>query len=202
MRKKFLKGASLLLIMMMIVAGCAQNSPLNDEGENQDQASGNESGNEISENELSPVPDEVDSKINEDVTFYYADKDLMNMYRIKVEIEADSKEDLPEVALKTWMKGPEQDDLNNLLPPEVVVEKVEFKDDIAYVSFSQEIRNANLGSSGESYLINQIVLLMQQFGYNATQILVEGEAEESILGHVTTSSPIPATDPEEYEWYN
>lgn len=194
-----LKGALFFGLMIMIIAGCS-NADTNKPNLEQEQGAGN--NNEmINENDLSPQPEEEADLVSKTVALYFTDKDLMTMYRVQTKIEADSEADLPEAALKAWMLGTEHDDLTNLVPPEVIIEKIEFKDGIAYVSFSGELRNANLGSSGEMFLIEQIVMIMKEFGYGSTQILVEGEAEESTLGHVTTSEPIDAADPEDYEWY-
>lgn len=204
--KMWLRSALLLLSIAIVAAGCSLINANEPDGKPNSQEPGQvEDGSNgaepTDENNVSPVPDEAPETLKETVILYFADRDLMDMFRVKKEIEVDSEEYLPKAALETWLKGPEQEDLANLVPPEVVIEKVELKDGIAYVSFSKEIRNANLGSGGEMFLIEQITLIMKQFGYNSTQILVEGQAEESILGHVTTNEPIPASDPEQYQWY-
>lgn len=196
--KRLWAGWLTMALMVMIAAGCALTNAGAPEEPDPDPAGS------ITESDLSPVPEQPPAKIKETVTLYFADRDLMDMFRVEREIEAEHQEDLPKAALESWMEGPtpdEQEGLTNLAPPDVVIEKIEYKDDMAYISFSKEIRNANLGSGGEMFLIEQIALIMQQFGYTATQILVEGEIEESILGHVTTNEPIPAPDPEQYQWY-
>lgn len=215
-KSPFIKGLAIMLAVLL-ATGCSlagkndsndvnNNNPNNNNsiGQNEQQGQpeqGADPKGEVSENELSPKPEDAGEPVKETVTLYFADSDLMDMFRVEKEVQAGHKEDIPKAALEAWMKGPEQEGLTNLVPPEVVIEKLEYKDGIAHVSFSKEIRNANLGSGGEMFLIQQITLIMKQFGYNATQILVEGQAEESILGHVTTNKPIPAEDPEKYEWF-
>lgn len=201
----------MILLLVVLVAGCTltegQVIEINDEmNETNETNDGNETkdgneDNEINEDDLSPIQEEPEHKVSKEIALYYADSELMTMYRVQSEVEADQEEDLPLAALKLWMNGPEQEGLGNLMPPEVVVETIEFNEGIAHISFSQEIRNANLGSSGEMFLIEQITLLMKQFGYDATQLYVEGEIEDSILGHVTTSEPIDAPSLDEYDWY-
>lgn len=186
-----------LTAAVLVMTGCSAASPPQGSPANN---GNNGTPNGPSEKDIAPEP-KAPAKVKQTVMLFYSDNDLMKMYRVEREIEADSKEDLPKAALKTWMKGPEQKGLANLMPPEVVVEQIEFRDGIAYVSFSEEIRNANLGSSGELFLIEQITLLMKQFGCDSTQILVRGKAEESLLGHVTTDKPIAAPDPEQYPWF-
>lgn len=196
--RTFIKGSLLLLLVVIVTAGC---SLLDASERNPDQDQEVEQPDGVHENEVSPTPEEVEEPVKQEITFYYADDDLMDMYRVKQDVEADEEDGLPKAALELWLQGPEQEGLTNLTPPEVVIEKVEFIDGVAHVSFSQEIKNANLGSGGEAFLIDQITLIMEQFGYDSTQILVNGEAEESILGHVTTSEPVSAPDSDSYEWY-
>lgn len=208
--RKLLQGALLLLSVMIIAAGCTavsgkvnenakgNNSAANEQDQNSSQGNDNQ---EKGENDLSPTPDPEASTVKKTITLFFADQDLMEMYRLNRDIEADSEELLPKEAIKAWMEGPQQEGLANLVPPEVVVEKVELLNGVAHVSLSKEIKNANLGSSGEMFLIEQLTLIMKQFGCDSTQILVEGEAEESILGHVTTSEPVVAPNPDDYAWF-
>jgi len=192
----------MLAIVMVFAAGCGVKNvtpPVSEPTESEQSAATDQGA---VENDIAPVPDSTENAamVKETYTFFFADKELMGMYRVAQEVEAATKEDLPLAALKLWMKGPDNEKLSNLIPPEVVVESLEFKDGLAYVSFSSELKNANLGSTGELYFIDQIAQLMKQFGYDQTQILIEGQMEESILGHVTTNIPISPTDPEQYEW--
>lgn len=198
---------SLLLAAVMIVAaGCSKTEaqqPIEPTA-TQTPAATNQG---LNENEIAPAtPAATDTpaetKVAKKVTFFFVDKELMGMYRVPVEITADTEADLPKAALQAWMKGPTSEKLNNLVPPQVVVESLEVKDGIAYVSFSKELKNANLGSGGESYLIDQIAQIMKQFGGDKTQILIEGQMEETLLGHVTTNEPVLPSDPEQYEWLN
>lgn len=211
---RFWKTPLFIGIAVMLFAGCGQkpgadgsnvpNSESNNAGAVQpggqtgSQPDG-KTGGTAGENDVSPVPPAKPEKIKKTVTLYFADSDLMKMYKLQTEIEADKEEELPKAALNAWMKGPGKEGLANLVPPGVVVESVTFKDKVATVSFSRELKNANLGSSGELYLIDQIALIMKQFGYDETQILIEGKAEETLLGHVSTDKPVKPSDPDQYE---
>lgn len=199
-------GIVIILSLIMIVStGCsvldAQNKAKGTTGQS-DAVNDPDRSEELNENDLSPVPEEQPAAIKKSVALYFADRELMNMYRLEKEIVAKEEAMLPKAALEAWIAGPDHEELQSLVPPEVVVESVELKDGIAYVSLSPEIRNANLGSGGEMFLIDQIALIMQQFDCEATQLLVEGQAEESILGHVTTNEPIIAPDPKQYESFD
>ncbi|HEY0826762.1 MAG TPA: GerMN domain-containing protein [Bacilli bacterium] len=162
-------------------------------------------GEALDESDLSPKETPaptVTEAPKETISLYFSDKDLMKIYRIERVIDAVDKEALPKAALEEWIKGPggEYPNLIGIMPPGVIVEYVKDVDGVAHVSFSKEIKSANLGSSGEIALIEQLVMVLQQFGFEQTQILVEGNAEESLLGHMETNKPIKANDPNGYEF--
>jgi hypothetical protein len=46
----------------------------------------------------------------------------------------------------------------------------------------------------------QVAMIMEQFGFDRTQILVEGRVVETLLGHLYIGDPIEADDPESYLW--
>lgn len=152
----------------------------------------------IDEGDLSPAP--TNDKTTKEVVLYFSDSDLMGTYRIKETIEADSQEGLPKAALEAWIKGTDYEGLNSIMKPDVIVEYVEEVDGIAHISFSKDIKDTNLGSTGELMLVEQVSMIMQQFGYEQTQLLIEGQIEESLLGHLYIADPITANDPEDYTW--
>lgn len=201
MMKKRMWLPLVLAVAMVAAAGCAGQEaapPVSDPAGSDPSAA---TGGAATENDIAPAPDQdaAENAVKKTVTFLYADKELMAMYRVDQEVEAASEEELPLAALKLWLEGPEHEKLQSLVPPDVVIESLEFQDDLAVVSFSSELKNANLGSTGEVYLIDQIAQLMNEFGYGQTQILIEGKKEESILGHISTDVPITPVDPEQYE---
>ncbi|CAM3416648.1 GerMN domain-containing protein [Marinicrinis lubricantis] len=200
MKRKTLALMLFAMIAVLAFSGCGTvNNNQNNQSNNTSGSSSN-NGAVHNENNVSPVEEEEPNLTQETVTLYYSDDELMKMYRVKQEVAVESEEQLPTAALEAWMDGPQIDGLNNLVPPDVVLEKVEIKDGIAYVSFSKEIKNANLGSTGELFLLDQIGLIMNQFGAEKTQILIEGQIEESLLGHMTINEPYASQDPENYEW--
>ncbi len=169
------------------------NTPSKDpiEKEEQDEQS-------VDETNLSPTPDEKQE--THQVVLYFSDNDLIDTYRIEKEIDVRKGENVAKAALEAWVNGPEHDELTGLINSEVIIEYVEEVDGIAHVSFSKEIKESNLGSSGELMFAEQIAMIMQQFGFEQTQILVEGRVGETLLGHLYTGDPIVANDPESYLW--
>ena len=147
---------------------------------------------------LSPVPGEKDEKY--EVVLYYPDNDLIGTYRIKEEVTVRSEQDLPKAALQAWIEGPEHEELTGLIRSSLIIEYVEDIDGVAHVSFSKEINDNNLGINGELMFAEQVAMIMQQFDFERTQILVEGRAEKLILGSLYIGEPIVANDPESYLW--
>ncbi|GAA0382270.1 GerMN domain-containing protein [Bacillus horti] len=200
-------------VLLLIATACGQteqengtddNPPVSGEGDGvtedgEEGVTEDEEEEGANEDDISPVAPEEKDSVKKTINLYFSDNDLMNMYSVTREIEAENEEELVKEALHAWMDGPEQEGLQNIMPPDVVVESVTITNGIAEVSFSGEIKNANLGSSGELFLLDQLALIMQQFGADATQVLVEGEIEESLLGHVSTDEPYAAPNPEDYE---
>lgn len=163
--------------------------------------------NQPLEDETTPQPEEqpVDETTEEEnetlqVDLYFSDVNLTDIYRIKKEVVIGKDDEVAKAALEAWVKGPEHEELIGLIESNVTIQSVKEVDGTAHVSFSKEIQNSNLGSSGELMLVEQVAMIMQQFGYDQTQILVEGKVGETLLGHVSTGEPILANDPESYLW--
>ncbi len=152
----------------------------------------------VDETNLSPTPDE--KLETHQVVLYFSDKDLLNTYRIEQEVAVRNGEHVAKAALDAWINGPDHEELIGLIDSEVIIEYVEEVDGIAHVSFSKEFQASNLGSSGELMFAEQIAMIMEQFGYDRTQILVEGRVGETLLGHLYTGDPIVANAPESYLW--
>lgn len=136
------------------------------------------------------------------VTLFFSDDQLLETFRVNSGTSVSMDESGAEEAMNLWLAGPSQDGLVKLLPEGVTVQSVEFKDDVAYVSFSQDIETTNLGSSGELMFTQHVALMMNQFGYNSTMILIDGEEVGELLGHMDLSNPISAQNPEDYELMN
>ncbi|SDI21530.1 GerMN domain-containing protein [Alteribacillus bidgolensis] len=138
--------------------------------------------------------------ITETVTLYFSDEQLLETYKEQQEVEADSEEGIPAAALQAWINGPEHEELVGPFEgEEVQVQSVEVQDGTAEVSFSESLLDVNAGSSAEMAITEQIALTMEQFGYEETKILIEGEEESSLFGHMDSTEPISANNPDDYE---
>ncbi|WP_240377422.1 GerMN domain-containing protein [Bacillus piscicola] len=177
--------------------------PAEDNTAEEDAATEEESSSEetSSDAEMSEeaASDDQEGEVSETVTLYFPDDQLLETYKEEQEVTVASEEELPKAALEAWVAGPKHDKLVTFFPEPIEVQSVEGEDDTAVVSFSKELLDTNLGSTGELFMTEQIALIMQQFGYEQTRILVDGEEQSTLFGHMDADEPFPANDPSEYE---
>ncbi len=96
-----------------------------------------------------------------------------------------------EVLAEALLDGPETDELTRVIPEDTILRDVYLEDGVAYLDFSKEITEANLGSEAETVLVDSIVKSFTQLEeVEAVQIKVEGEVIESIAGHITIDEPL------------
>ena len=177
----------IFLSFLLLLSACSQNT--------------NESPNSNNADNNGETQQEEQTE-TETVILYYSDNELMNIYKINAEIQVESEKQLEQAAIDAWIAGPESDGLTSLLPSGTTAEFVRSEEGTAYVSFSEQIRSATVGSGGEAAIVDQITMLMEQFGYDRTQILVEGEVVSELLGHMTYDEPFEARSKDDFEWYN
>ncbi|MCR6105318.1 GerMN domain-containing protein [Salipaludibacillus agaradhaerens] len=220
---KKLTGLCLAISFIIVLAACNQNenttgnenNTLNDtndvtnheENANNDENANN--GNDTTVNNSS-VEEESNNEANnaateevdtiDNLTLYFSDDQLMHTYRVESGVSVAANEAGALEAMQLWAAGPTHEDLYPLLPAGTTVDSVEFNDDVAHVSFSVEINEANFGSGGEVMMTEQVAMMMEQFGYDETVILIDGQEPGEILSHMEYSEPIPANAPEDYEW--
>ncbi|MDT8859589.1 GerMN domain-containing protein [Alkalihalobacillus sp. MEB130] len=135
------------------------------------------------------------------IELIFSDDMVEDMYRVERQLEV-SDDELFKATLGAWISGPTEEGLVSLLPNGVQVLSVEEIEEVAHVSFSSELLEANVGAGTEYMLVQQIAMAMKQFGFNETQILVDGEIHPELFGHIDTSVPIVAENPEDYEKVN
>ncbi|MCD8509152.1 MAG: GerMN domain-containing protein [Bacillus sp. (in: Bacteria)] len=217
--KKILMGITILGLFLFLVA-CGQGedngetTPIDNTG-NQEGGEGtveeetNETGEtteEATETEEDATDDtdennEEDVAVINNVSLYFADDQIMGVYRVDTDHSFTKDEAGVKKAYELWLEGPSHDNLVSLVPANTKVQSVDFIGNVAHVSFSADIFDANLGSGGEAMLLEQIAMIAEQFGYDKTQILVDGEVPGSLLGHMDASEPIEAGNPSDYQTY-
>ncbi|MBU9714613.1 GerMN domain-containing protein [Evansella tamaricis] len=211
-----LKWVLLSLCTLLFLAACGQGESDITSGEDdatngtevEEQNDSDHNEEEVSEAEESQPADdegtEEDTGTDEEIAtvsnveLYFADKDLMEIFRVTTDLSVPKDETGAMTVYELWLSGPTKENLVSLVPETTIVQSVTFEEDTAFVSFNPHILDANLGSYGELMLVEQIAMLAHQFGYGKTQILVEGEVPENFLGHMDVSEPIEAKNPEDY----
>ena len=190
----------LLILSVFVISACGQGessvnttAQTNDSNSNQNE---NVSGNNNSDSKAEDIVD--NKKEKQSIELYFSDELVEQNFRIVKEIEA-SEDNLFVKTLEEWVKGPNHDQLASLIPETVKVLSVEIEDSTAFVSFSSEFLDATVGSGVEELLLQQIALVMNQFGFNQTQILIEGQIVDELFGHFVTTEPIEAENPLEIE---
>lgn len=205
---KNLKYLLLTLILSLVLAACGQGT--NDDPKEEDPNLGAEYGNEQQDPATEPVDEEskeeaIDTEVLKTINLYFTDDQLMEIYRVEAAVNYPKNEEGIKSALELWAAGPVETGLHELVPEEIVtVQSVESVDGVAHVSFSSDLLEANVGSLGESMLITQIVMVVEQFGYDEIFILIEGEVNETLFGHVGLSESEPLkveNSPDDYKLY-
>ncbi|WP_026675455.1 GerMN domain-containing protein [Alkalihalobacterium bogoriense] len=216
--KRILQLLLITMLSLFFVAACGQDEDPIDSNETTNGIDTEQNG-DIIENEPVEEDELIEEEPNENTTetdeqevveetvsshsvwLVFSDQDVMDMYRIPVTVEATQSE-LYIKTFEAWIEGPKEEGLVSLLPDNVSVQSVTIENNIPHVSFSKELLNANLGSGTEAMLLDQIALIMEQFGYNQTQILVDGEISPSLFGHVSTDTPIQVDSIETYQQWD
>ncbi|NPV71697.1 MAG: hypothetical protein HPY55_13815 [Firmicutes bacterium] len=126
------------------------------------------------------------------LTTYFTLSTEDQFYLVPVELSVPQTARRAEKALELLISGPPAGGpLYGLLPKNTRLLGYRLENGTAYVDFSREIMEANVGSSGEALLIDSIVLTLAEFpGVKRVQILVEGKQPGSIGGHIEITGPI------------
>ena len=188
----------LSMLMALMVAGCQEAAPgveepeiENENGEeNIGSENENEEGNNANENdEATPEPGDP---IVLDIYF-------MEVTETSFELGKETRQfgtfggpqvDLEEV-MSELLKGPETDDLSRVIPEGTVLRGVDLEYGVAYVDFSEDILQAEVGGEAEAILVDSIIKTLTQLEeVDSVQILVEGEIVETIAGHVSIDEPL------------
>lgn len=114
-------------------------------------------------------------------------------YVYPVEYYVPETEDSPRAAIEALVAGLPDDGSFGFVPiPETTeVLGLTIEDGLCTVDFSEDILKVNVGSGGESALVNAIVWTLVQFpDIDKVSITVGGEPVETLAGHVDITEPL------------
>ncbi|NLB53491.1 MAG: GerMN domain-containing protein [Syntrophomonadaceae bacterium] len=165
----------ILLVFLLTAAGCMGQS-----GDGSEKTPGSAAENTAT----------IDQKI----TLYFSDDQAMYLKpeTRTVTVEKARQEEQTRMAvIDELIKGPEDSNLYQTIPPETKLLGIQIKDKIAYVDFSEEIRTKHWGgSTGEIMTMGSIVNSLTELeGIEKVLVLIEGETQDTLVGHLDISEP-------------
>ncbi|MFW5787191.1 MAG: GerMN domain-containing protein [Halanaerobiales bacterium] len=126
-----------------------------------------------------------------EVDLYFATNDAMYLKPEKRKIEDDGS-DFYRNVIDSLIEGPNDSTLRETIPEDVQLIDINIKDELIKVNFNQElIENHWGGSTGERLTVYSIVNTLTQFSeLEEVMIMIEGEEQETLVGHMDLSGPL------------
>ncbi|MBE3587051.1 MAG: GerMN domain-containing protein [Thermoanaerobacteraceae bacterium] len=124
------------------------------------------------------------------VVLYFSDD---RGYLVAVKKEIPRTQAIARATIEELCRGPVSGSgLNPTIPPGTRLKDINIKDGVATVDFSRELKTKHWGgSSGELLTVYSIVNTLTQFpSVQKVQLLVEGERQQSLAGHLDISRPL------------
>lgn len=173
---------ALAALLLLAAAGCAPGGQ---------PAAG--SGSDASSSQTNTTPKAGDKKNDPaaqklQVKLYYPNDDATKLVAVMQQVPANDKY---QASVKALMAGTKQAGLIGIFPKEAKLRSVTVKDGLATVDFSRELTRRFVGgSTGELMLVGSLVDTLTEFPeVKKVQIKIEGQAVETIAGHMDTSAP-------------
>lgn len=136
------------------------------------------------------VEEEPSAKM-EEFSLYFADEQSERLVEEKRSLELDDRK--PAVAvLEELIEGPLSPSHGRTIPDDVKIRDVQIGGGLARADFSMELRSSHWGgSTGEILTVYSIVNTLAELpGVEYVQILIEGEAVETLVGHLELTEPL------------
>lgn len=176
---------ALMLLVVIMVSGCASNVPVSD------MHNGNNSKEPKTQTVQAGQNDANQAKVATiKITVYRATPDAMYLVPETHQI---AYNDAPaKSAVELLLAEPSSKDVVSPIPPGTALRKLVIKDHVAYVDFNDKLIKNNVGgSTSERLLVGAIVNTLTEFPeIQKVQILVDGKNIETIAGHVDLSEPL------------
>ncbi len=184
--------APVLLIFLILaggVSGC---------GKRTESASGPGAGKPATSQSgpTSPAPEQKapEQKAPVRIILYFSDQQATYLVPEERQVTAEkgTVEEATETIIKELIKGPQNPELRRTIPEGTRLLSVSVKDGVAYINFSREFQAKHSGgSAGERMTVFSVVNSLCRLNeIKQVQFLLEGQKQESILGHADTSRPI------------
>ena len=178
-----LSGLALALLIMVLAAGC-------------DKKGGPEKTPAASSSQQTENPAEAPAKAHDSKELtrqlYYPNEDGTRLQAVSRKVTLGKNLDKYTAALQSLMTGPKEKGLVAIFPKNAKLRKVTVENGVAKADFDQSlVKNFSRGSTGEEMLVGSIVDTLTEFPeVKSVQILINGQAVETIAGHMDTSVPL------------
>lgn len=200
MKNKKWWGLAVLVLSISLVTACGAKPTTNagqpevppteaqpDNGAVQNPGEDQQEANQREPEKEEPVNQEPE-KQEQSITAYVSDSDLMELKSYSAKIQFADDEEKYKEALKALQTSDNPEDTP-------LWKKIEFKSvKLSDGTLTVDIHipdDARLGAGGESFAIEALTKTLFQFDeIKAVDVLVDGQAEESMMGHVTLEHPI------------
>ncbi|MZP28308.1 hypothetical protein GTO91_01035 [Heliobacterium undosum] len=149
------------------------------------------------ESAASPAPDSqvkaATAAAETTVRLFFPDQELQRLIKEERPLSGSAGEKVRQT-FELLKGGPQNGQLTTLIPAKARLLGVTSKDTQLEVNLSQEIRQSNVGSTGEALLIGSLVNSFSSLGYTGVQLTVEGQKVETLAGHLDISRPLAFFD--------
>ncbi|MBW4827310.1 MAG: GerMN domain-containing protein [Clostridiaceae bacterium] len=130
------------------------------------------------------------SKDKVEVILYYPNSEMEHLVP-EVRVVPRSNERIEEMVISELLKGTNRKGFKNIIPENVEMLSLDILDDIAYVSFSDELYNKSYGEKEEAFIIYSIVNTLASIpDINRVQIFINGKAINTLFRHYSVREPL------------
>ena len=133
-------------------------------------------------------------RVEQGIILYFSDDQAMYLQGEKRMVTVEKGQEaqqIPVAVVDELIAGPTDKNLYPTIPPEAKLLDIKIEAGIAYVNFSEELRTKHSGgSTGEIMTVSSVVNSLTELdGIEAVQILINGETQETLVGHLDISGP-------------
>lgn len=174
-------GIAAVVLSIALVAGCGS-KPTTNAGQPEQPTT------ELPTTEQPPTDGQKDNKQEQSIQVYVSDEELMGLKTYEKKIQYANDEEKYKAVLEALQSSDNDSDIP-------LWKKIEFKsvkmDNETLVIDVHIPEDGHLGAGGEQFALEALTKTLFQFNeVKAIDVLVDGEAVESLMGHVTLEHPI------------
>ena len=171
----------LLLVTLWTCQGCSREDPLPPPDPSADDP----------ENGEQPEEEEADEPLEETIALYFTNGQAEKLIRETRQVVVEDQ-DINVLILEELIKGPESPEMGRTIPGDTRVHGVDVNEGLALADFSEELRASHWGgSTGEILTVYSVVnTLAERPDIQRVQFLIDGEAIETLTGHMELSDPV------------